>query len=388
MGTTKRRSRREIELSFDLKYLNPKVKRKMPPPLSDEEIARLADKFSKHKTKQGEWIMLDINTVQQAVSSDDVGKWDVSLSLRDLQMDPQGNLFRRRGKGHLALTDHALRQLCQRVIPYKGGTLVSHLDLYLRHQVLNPYLKRRRESALVRGKGKTIRAILSDDFMLYDNKHLMAALPLILSGLESRGVSHNVKKYYLDDQSLWIDITFPSISRQDLGGLEGGIRVGNSEVGLRSITCWSLVWRQVCSNGLMSWGQGEQLFKKVHRGRLDTDEVSERLATAISTSLASSDDLMDKLAASASEAVPDIEAVIERIVKRRNLSGEFAQAMYAVMVSERDTYGSLFGLVNAMTRASHLYQGDRRVAIEQEASRLLNWREDDIYSEIIGGNRW
>lgn len=53
MGTH-RRSRREIELSFDLKYLNPKVRRKKPKPLSDEEIARLADKFGKHKTRQGE----------------------------------------------------------------------------------------------------------------------------------------------------------------------------------------------------------------------------------------------------------------------------------------------------------------------------------------------
>jgi hypothetical protein len=326
---------------------------------------------------------MDINTVLQAVSDDDVGKWDASVPIRDLQMDPQGCLFRRGGKGHLAPTDHALRQLCQRVIPYKGGTLVSHLDLYLRHQVLNPYLKKRQESALIRGKGKTIRAIMSDDFMLYDNEHLMAALPPILSGLESRGTSHNVKKYYLDDQSLWVDVTFPSISRQDLGGLEGGIRVGNSEVGVRSVACWSLVWRQVCSNGLMAWGEGEQLFKKVHRGRFDADEISERLATAISTSLVASDDLMDKLAASASEAVPDIEAVIERIVKRRNLSQEFAQAMYAVMVSERDTYGSLFGLVNAMTQGAKLYQGDRRVAIEQEASRLLNWREDEVYSEVV-----
>lgn len=327
--------------------------------------------------------MLDINTVQQVVSDDDIGKWDVSLPLRDLQMDPRGCLFRKRGKGHLAITDHALRQLCQRVIPYKGGTFISHTPIYLRHQTLNHYLRDRRENALVRGKDKTIRAVLSDDFMLYDNKHLVAALLPVLSELENRGVPHDVKKYYLDDESLWVDVTFPSISRPDLGGLEGGIRVGNSEVGVRSVTCWSLVWRLVCSNGLMAWGKGKQLFKKVHRGRLDSDEVSERLSVAISASLESSDDLMDKLAASASEAVPDIEAVIERIVKRRNLSQEFAQAMYAVMVSERDTYGSLFGLVNAMTQSAKLYKGDRRVQVEQEASRLLNWRDDEVYRAIL-----
>jgi len=299
-------------------------------------------------------------------------------------MDRRGYLYReKKSKGHLAITDHALRQLCQRVIPNRGGTYVSNTPVHLRQLNLNYALKERRENALVRGKGLYIRAVLSDNFAPYDNKHLMAALPPILSGLEDRGISHSIKKYYLDDQSFWIDVTFPSITRQDFGGLEGGIRIGNSEVGVRSITCWSLVWRQVCSNGLMSWGKGQQLLKKVHRGKFKPEDVSEELATAITNSIESSDDLMDKLAASASEAVPDIESVIARIVKRRNLSQEFAGAMMAAMVKEPDHYSSLFGLVNAMTQASKLYQGTRRVEIEQEASRLLNWREDEIYSQVM-----
>jgi len=45
--------------------------------------------------------------------------------------------------------------------------------------------------------------------------------------------------------------------------------------------------------------------------------------------------------------------------------------------------GSLFGLVNAMTRASQIYAGDRRVQMEREAGRLLNWQEDPEYSEIV-----
>ena len=46
-----RRSRRAIEMSFDLRYLNPKAKRKMPKLLSEEELLALA---SKYITEQGE----------------------------------------------------------------------------------------------------------------------------------------------------------------------------------------------------------------------------------------------------------------------------------------------------------------------------------------------
>lgn len=335
--------------------------------------------------------MTDLSTVQSAIINDDKGKWDRDVSLSDLQMDSRGRLYRKNGRGHLALTDHALRQLCQRVIPNKGGAYVSKVPLlHLRQANLNYCLKDKRnkhKGALVRGKGRYIRAILSDDFTAYDNKHLIIALTSVLSGLESRGTLHVIRRHFLDDRSLWIDVTFPRLSRPDLGGLEGGIRIGNSEVGVRSVTCFALVWRMVCSNGLMSWGKGQQLFKKVHRGRFKPEQVSESLSVAISESLESADDLLDRLAASASEAVSDIEAVIERIVKRRSLSQEFAAAMVGVMVSEPAHYGSLFGLVNAMTQAAKIYFGDRRVQIEGEAARLLNWREDTVYSEIVKGYR-
>jgi len=328
---------------------------------------------------------VDISTVQDAIAKDDVSKWDVITPLRHLQVDSQGRLFRENGKGSLTITEHALRQLCQRVIPHKGGAFTAHstTPIYLQRQILNHCLKDRYEGALVRGKGRYIRAILSDDYATYDNKHLVTTLSTILSTLQDRDTSHIVRRHYLDEQSLWIDVTFPKISRSDLGGLEGGIRVGNSEVGVRSVVCHALVWRVACSNGLMSWGKGRQLFKKVHRGRFQPEEVSESLALAIGESLESADDLLDRLAASASEVVPDVEAVIERIVKRRSLSQEFQAAMMGVMVSEPAHYGSLFGIVNAMTQASHLYTGDRRIQIEQEAARLLNWREDEIYSQVI-----
>ena len=48
-----RRSRREIEMSFDLPYLKLKKTREDPPPLSPSEIAALADKH-KQNIAQGE----------------------------------------------------------------------------------------------------------------------------------------------------------------------------------------------------------------------------------------------------------------------------------------------------------------------------------------------
>jgi len=50
---TQRRSRREIELSFDLPHLTPRKKRLWPRPLSEEEIRRLVREQLKNSSKKG-----------------------------------------------------------------------------------------------------------------------------------------------------------------------------------------------------------------------------------------------------------------------------------------------------------------------------------------------
>jgi len=311
------------------------------------------------------------------VEKDDEGKWDREVPFQQIRCNSDGTLYslKRKTKG-AAPTPLALSQLADLVIPHKGGNFVVHAPFDLRARCLNYYLAKKNGSCLLRGKDRTIRGILAD-YTAYDNRHLLQAASLALGDIE-----YELKSYFLGDESFWISITVPRLGAPDLGGLTGGIRLGNSEVGLRSVCCYALVWRQVCSNGLMGWTE-RAIFRKVHRGRFSIEELTEKLQVAIAEALERADDTIDKLRASASEKVLDLAAVIDRIVERRHLTEEFREAIIGAMYVEPQYTGSLFGLVNAMTRASQIYAGDRRVQMEREAGRLLNWQEDPEYSEIV-----
>lgn len=316
-----------------------------------------------------------LTDVLNAIELDDRGKWDLEVPLRSLKMDTGSTLHR--GKGKRILSSHAVKQLCNRVIPHNGGAFVASAPPNLRKWSLNYYLPRKRETCLLRGKGSFIRGILSQDYAIYNNAHLAETVHQVFAN-----TLHSVKGFYLSPESLWLTITVPKIQVPDLGGLSGGVRLGNSEVGLRSLVCYAFVWRQVCKNGLVGWSE-QQLLRQVHRGKFKPEELSTRLAEAVAKALDKADDLLDRLVQASHEPLPNLNQVVERIVKRRHLTEEFKDAIYAGLYAEARYAHSLFGLVNAMTRAAQLYQGDRRVQMEREAGRLLNWQEDEIYSKIL-----
>lgn len=324
--------------------------------------------------------MKKLSDVLEAIQQDDQGKWDVEVPLNSLKVDCNGRIYRN-AKHKKSLTSLALKQLCHRTIPHKGGNFVANSPLYLRRQALNFYLPRAGATCLCRGKGNSIRAVLSTDYIVYNNRHLVKGMIKALgSGPE---LMYFVEDFFLGPNSFWLTITFPSTQVRELGGLTGGIRLGNSEVGLRSVACYALVWRHLCSNGLMGWGQ-EQLFRKVHRGKLTSTQLTAKLAEAITMALDRANDLLKRFIQSAQEPVPNVQTVIKRLVEKRHLTQEFRDALLYALYQE-DYVDTLFGLVNAMTRATQLYDGDRRVSIEQEAGRLLNWRKDEIYAGIMEG---
>ena len=319
--------------------------------------------------------MTAFEDLKAAIEKDDRAKWDAELLLNTLRLNPAGEIYRYRN--HPAqLTQLALSQLCQRIVPRNGANFVSHAPLSLRIPILNHYLAQQRNMSLIRGKGRVIRAILSQDYMVYNNADLLNALEPIVATNNAE-----IRDCYLDVNSFWLTLSMNGIRLDSFGGLVGGVRLGNSEVGLRSLVCYALVWREICSNGLMGWNP-EELFRKVHRGKLSATELSAGLANAISAALNQARSLIDRLVQTEKEPVNNPVMVIERIAKKRGFSHEFRDTMLGILMREPRS-SSLFGLVNAMTQAAHLYAGDRRIMMEREAGRLLNWQQDEIYSQIL-----
>ncbi len=111
-------------------------------------------------------------------------------------------------------------------------------------------------SYLLRGRGDWIRAFLSAEYVAYDNTQVAESVQNLL-----KGAAVSVKTFVLEETHLFLK--FVSEEIEDRGsGLKVGIMIGNSEVGLGSVSVEPFVFRKPCTNDLIV--SREKSFRHAH----------------------------------------------------------------------------------------------------------------------------
>src|SRR5204862_9691 len=77
----------------------------------------------------------------------------------------------------------------------------------------------------------------------------------------------------LTETKLYVEIIFPGLQAEVKKGdiVQAGIILSNSEVGYGAVDISSLIWRLVCSNGLI----GQSLVSRYHVGKRIYDDAQE-----------------------------------------------------------------------------------------------------------------
>jgi len=228
----------------------------------------------------------DLDTAFDRVRLDDSGKWDVrparkEFSLRGGQvcLPPA---YEDDCPAALSLTPWATGQLCARLsipTPYfkrcPPCLRDSQVNYWLRYAPAptgeededagpfaepdEPHLAAGWDDTwLLRGRKDRLRGILSSRYAALDNAQLLDALrPLLLDRQERL----EVKDFALSEESLHLRLVDPQLAREVLKDdrLMVGFHVSNSEVGRHSVRVDALVWRLVCSNGLIRLVNGKSL---------------------------------------------------------------------------------------------------------------------------------
>lgn len=163
------------------------------------------------------------------------------------------------------LAETAHQQMAQRLaIPkrYYERLRKEHPDL-LENQV-NALMKREPERRMVRTLDGQARAILSDRFRRLDHDRLVeTVLPLVAE----QQIDMQASSFSLSAERLYMKLVLPRTEAEVRKGdiVQSGIIISNSEVGLGTLQITPMLYRLVCTNGMVA-PESVAKVQKTHRG--------------------------------------------------------------------------------------------------------------------------
>lgn len=320
--------------------------------------------------------------VREHVLSDDSGKWDTPVPSRNLTLHGGRLIFpEAQDRGFelgLTPTPWARMQMCQKLgIPTAYfKRCPAHLqDAQFNHWKEHPAESEaadspNRDSAwLLRAKDSLVRGVLSERYARLDNAQVLDALhPLAAAS------RFQVGWFALSSESLHLRLVDPGLARAVLPGddLMVGVHVANSEVGKRAVTVDAMVFRLICTNGLIRKVAGKSLLYQRHL-HVSTPRFAEALAAALREALTVAAGFIDQMARATRTPVPDVEGTITALAARWSLSETTQELMKLSLLGESASQQeTLYGLVNALTNAAQRLPIDERYDLEVLAGSLLD----------------
>lgn len=291
------------------------------------------------------------------------------------------------------LNDWAFKQVCSRLnVPsgWLGNPDVCPENLKV--DVLNDLAGIYRDSAdyLVRMKGNVIRALLSNQYSIFDNKEFV---DLVGEAVSTMGITPSVARYSLDDD-MRAYIVFPQVTfapdpqvitrlpgeprgNDDDGGLHPAIYISNSERGGRSAKVVGAVYRSICTNGMIFGWRDENAFVVRHRFHSKA-MMATMVADGIAEGLKMSEEATRRFIASQDKKIPapNLRHLVDDWAGKYGITVEAKENWLAGITNEAIVNGRhedvrVFDMVNAATYVAQTRNGSEVEHIERMAGDIL-----------------
>lgn len=318
---------------------------------------------------------MDLDQVVDQVRADDDGK-------RDLLLD-RDELLLRHGRVHfpqaaelyypdgLAPSGWAVTQLCQRL--NMPASYFKRCPEPLQDDQFNHWIehgerpKTRPERWLLRTRRENLRGVLTERYACLDNRDVLDTLrPLVEP-------QYQVGWFALSDESFHLRLIDPRLGREVLphDRLVAGVHLANSEVGKRAVTVDAMVYRLVCSNGLVRLVSGGSLLYQRHVS-WSKPRFEVALHQAVQAALVHGVGFIERMSWATQVPVPDMDTAIGTLGGRWSLSQTTtANVRQSLLGMPRDQQETLYGLVNAVTHAAQSLPADERYGLETLAGDLV-----------------
>jgi len=288
----------------------------------------------------------------------------------------------------LGVNEVAHNQIGARLhIPSKYYDRMRHENPDLLAQNINSWFQKEPERRMIRTLDGTARAFLSDRYRRIDNFEIAQhVLPIIADMPQAF-----VESCEITDERMYIKVVNQRLTAEVTPGdvVQSGMLITNSEVGLGSMTVQPLVYRLVCTNGMVV---NDARTRKYHVGR--GNEASEDFTLYSDETLKADDNALMMKIQDTVRAVVDqsrFDKVVEmmRQAKEAKIVTANIPAMVVELGSEDFGYTkkegegildylirggdlSLYGYANAATRyAQDVKSYDRSTALESVGYDIL-----------------
>lgn len=241
----------------------------------------------------------------------------------------------------------------------------------------------------------TTRAFLSDRYRRIDNFEVAQTVLPIIGNMDGA----NVESCELTESRMYIKVVNPRITAEVTKGdiVQAGIVISNSEVGQGSVAIKPLIFRLVCTNGMIA---EDGAIRKYHVGRSNEaddnfniyrDETIEaddkafmmKIEDAVTAAVdqARFSKIVERLRESTeAKIVPaSVPKVIELTAKEYSITQNESEGILGHLIAGGDL--SLYGLANAVTRhAQDVESYDRATELEATGFRIVTmapafWRQ-------------
>lgn len=267
----------------------------------------------------------------------------------------------------LEIGDIAHRQIGTHLsIPAKYYERMRSEDPGLLAHNVNTWLERTPAQRMIRVLDGKARAYLSNRYLRMDNYSIASAVLPILAEIPDV----RIESCQITDSRMYIKAVNPRLQEDVTQGdtVQAGVVISNSEVGLGSVNIQPLIYRLVCSNGMVV---NDAATKRNHIGRATDAEENFQLYSE--KTLAADDHafllkVQDTVRAAAEEArfaqvvgmmreaaaVPmntaDVPGVVKLASRQFGLTDSEGEGILQHLIEGHDL--SLYGLSNAVTRYS------------------------------------
>lgn len=269
---------------------------------------------------------------------------------------------------------------------------------------VNSWFNAQPKTRMIRTLDGTARAFLSEKYRRIDNYEIAQSVLPVLNEICDIGAKEN--SFEVTEQRLYIKVVNPRLTTEVVPGdiVQSGILITNSEVGLGSLTIQPLVYRLVCSNGMVindaktrkyHVGKGNEVledFTIYSNETLQADDRALQLKIRDTVKSVVDQTRFDKVvnlmrdAKNAKITTANIPGMVELAGSDFGYSKQEGQGILDYLIRGGDL--SLYGLANATTRyAQDVDSYDRSTALESVGYSIMgmgNARWNRLQNESIG----
>lgn len=235
-----------------------------------------------------------------------------------------------------------------------------------------PCLVRVREAPTDEGLHGVLRSVLPGDYTPFDNRHLLAA---VTRATREHGLTLEVKASNANDPMTLERGFHMRLLGENEYSLSGdshkfGIYAYTSEVAMDTVDVSAMLWRLLCSNGLMGWGDSQVLHQR-HKG-VQTHELGALVVEASYAALRQAETTIELVERLRGKTVDDVHAFLTgRVARGMKLSDGFLESVQSVYRSSYQNDETHYGVMQAMTEAAQGLPPSERAKMETKIGNFF-----------------